>query len=136
MIIWNKFLYPIIWIKTKPVLLSFLRLPLFIFKVFVACYLWLSFLAPLTEIIKSITCLCNQFFFTFRSKIADAVSDTILSLDKFEQGIRDCLEIWVQTTCSTFWSGRLILKMSFKYVLLALSIKCTFYIYTFLISYL
>ncbi|KEH36155.1 hypothetical protein MtrunA17_Chr3g0141571 [Medicago truncatula] len=28
-----------------------------------------------------------------RSKIADAVSDTILSLDKFEQGIRDCLEI-------------------------------------------
>ncbi|MED6184640.1 hypothetical protein PIB30_049457 [Stylosanthes scabra] len=28
-----------------------------------------------------------------RRKIADAVSETISSLDKFEQGIRDCLEI-------------------------------------------
>ncbi|GAU14364.1 hypothetical protein TSUD_309240 [Trifolium subterraneum] len=28
-----------------------------------------------------------------RRKIADAVSDTITCLDKFEQGIRDCLEI-------------------------------------------
>ncbi|KAJ1384947.1 hypothetical protein SESBI_42096 [Sesbania bispinosa] len=28
-----------------------------------------------------------------REKIADAVSDTISSLDNFEQGIRDCLEI-------------------------------------------
>lgn len=28
-----------------------------------------------------------------RTKIADAVSNTISSLDKFEQGIRDCLEI-------------------------------------------
>lgn len=27
-----------------------------------------------------------------REKIADAVSDTISDLDKFEQGIRDCLE--------------------------------------------
>lgn len=36
----------------------------------------------------------KSVFFTLRRKIADAISDTITCLDKFEQGIRDCLEIW------------------------------------------
>jgi hypothetical protein len=75
-IILKKNLYAIIWRKKLNLYSIFLCIPLLIFKVFAACYL------PLKSI-----------FFTFRRKIADAVSDTITCLDKFEQGVRDCLEI-------------------------------------------
>ena len=33
-------------------------------------------------------------YFCCRQKVADALMDTISSLNKFEQGIKDCLEVW------------------------------------------
>jgi len=43
--------------------------------------------------IHCISIFYSLLIFYCRARVADALTDTISSLDKFEQGIKDCLEI-------------------------------------------